>query len=60
MNLDSQTREAIKSGNLTILKETLIDQREKLRDFLEDCSESKFKETQGKCKTLSQLIKLLP
>lgn len=57
--IDSQTREALRSGNINELKKVLNTERESLRNFIEMCSETKFKETQGKCQILGELIKLL-
>jgi len=60
IKIDTQTKADIKGGNIKVLKETLETERERLRTFLEQCAESKVKETQGMCQILSNLIQLLP
>lgn len=53
-------KDAIMSGNVRVLKEVLTVWNENSKEFLTKCSEDKFKETQGKCQTLSFIINLLP
>lgn len=59
-NLDKQTKERIKSGDIKFLKKVLEQELEERRTSLVNCNEDLFKIEQGRARVLTELLNLLP
>lgn len=59
-NLKKDTKDRIKSGDIVFLKKVLESELKASHEALVDIPEPMFKILQGQCRTLRDLIKLLP